>query len=166
MADGHHMQTGQLFDDKTATFSPSRKYRYTLWRRWNEGPYAMFIGLNPSTADETTDDPTVRRCIRFARDWGYGAMYMMNIFAIRATNPKVMLNDPEPIGPDNDYWLRTVGRVAAIIVAAWGTHGRHMDRGKAVLHLFSDVHCLKLTKDGIPGHPLYLRADSQPFRVA
>ena len=79
--------------NKTATFSECRKYRYTLWRRWDglfASGYAMFIGLNPSTADETNDDPTIRRCIGYARDWGYGGLCMTNLFAFRATLPKNM----------------------------------------------------------------------------
>lgn len=92
---------------KYATLSEDRKYRYTLTRIWDETkPKVMFIGLNPSTADETKDDPTIIRCINFAKSWGYGGLEMTNLFAFRATNPKVMKNEKEPIGKDNDTWLK------------------------------------------------------------
>lgn len=152
--------------DCNATFSPCRRYRYTLWRRWGDGPYANFVGLNPSTADETQDDPTIRRCIRFAREWGYGALCMTNLFAFRATDPKVMLAEPAPIGPQNDDWLRASGIDAGIVIAAWGAHGGHHNRDEAVLGMFANMHHLGLTKDGKPRHPLYLRADSTPTPVS
>lgn len=155
----------ELLVDNTATFSPCRRYRYTLWRRWDDGPYAMFVGLNPSTADETTDDPTIRRCIRFARDWGYSALCMTNLFALRATDPKAMLADPEPIGAENDDRLFQASREAGIIVAAWGAHGSHRRRDRDVLRMLRHVHHLGLTKSGQPRHPLYLRADSTPARL-
>jgi len=149
-------------DINGAMFSPCRTYRYTLWRWWEDVlPYAMFIGLNPSTADETKDDPTVRRCIRFARDWGYGGLLMTNMFAIRATDPKVMLAHPEPIGPKNDHWLKKTAKDAGIVVAAWGIHGKHMSRDEHILKMLPQVHHLGLTKAGIPKHPLYLRADTK-----
>lgn len=148
-----------------AIFSPDRAFRYTLRRVWgdvsNQG-FAAFVGLNPSTADEVKNDPTVRRCIQYAKDWGYGGMFMLNIFAYRATDPKVMKQQPEPIGPDNDYWLQTVSREAAITVAAWGTHGDHLQRGKAVKALLPNLHYLRLTQDGSPGHPLYLPKNLTP----
>ena len=149
----------------TATFSPCRRYRYTLCRRWGDGPYAMFVGLNPSTADETTDDPTIRRCIRFARDWGYDALCMTNLFAFRATDPKMMLSEPEPVGPENDEWLFALSSDAGIVIAAWGAHGGHRHRDTAVLTMLHEVHHLGLTKVGKPRHPLYLRADSTPIRL-
>lgn len=146
-----------------AHFSPCRRYRYSLWREW--GPhttYAMFVGLNPSTADETNDDPTVRRCIRFAQDWGYGALCMTNAFAFRATDPRVMKAESEPIGPENDFVLRQLAEHAGVVVAAWGAHGTHRGREAWLrLHL-PGLHYLRLTKDGHPGHPLYLPADLKP----
>ena len=112
-----------------AKFSACMAYRYTLWRRWGRQKHknqVMFIGLNPSTADETKDDPTVRRCIRFSRDWGYSGLIMMNAYAFRATKPKVMKDSQFPVGPDNDKWLRSLGREVirggGVIIAAWGTH--------------------------------------------
>ncbi len=86
---------------RNAHLSICRRYRYALLRRWGEGKNAMFIGLNPSTADETADDPTIRRCVSFAKAWGFGGLCMANLFAYRATNPADMLMQADPIGPDN-----------------------------------------------------------------
>ncbi len=151
-------------------FSPCRRYRYTLWRDWNplltENIYAMFIGLNPSTADETNDDPTIRRCISFSKAWGCDSFCMTNIFAFRATDPKVMIAEPNPIGDENDDWLVRCARKASIIVAAWGVHGEHMGRGKVVARMIPGLKCLGVTKDGYPRHPLYVRGDVVPEKYA
>lgn len=150
---------------KTATFSPCRLYRYQLWRRWQahvfRGRYAMFVGLNPSTADETNDDPTIRRCIQFAKDWGYDGLCMTNIFAFRATDPKVMKAQPDPIGPDNDAHLMGIAEHAGVVVAAWGIHGAHMGRHSQAWRLLNnaggvEAMCLGTTAEGFPKHPLYL----------
>lgn len=153
-----------LFGGNSARFSPCRRYRYELWRRWDESkPYAMFVGLNPSTADEVDDDPTIRRCIRFARDWGFGALCMTNLFALRATDPKVMLAHSEPEGPENDQTLLRAAYAAGIVIAAWGAHGGHRERDQwAQWAMLNKLHHLGLTKDGKPRHPLYLRADTRP----
>lgn len=143
--------------DRQTIFSPCRNYRYTLWREWARGDgYAVFIGLNPSTADETNDDPTIRRCVAFAKAWGYAGLCMTNLFAFRATQPKDMLRVTDPIGPDNDDHLQAVSIGAGVIVAAWGTNGTHMERDVAVRRMLPDLHYLALTKAGHPGHPLYL----------
>ncbi len=151
---------------RTAGFSQCRKYRYELWRIWGKSSFAshaMFLGLNPSTADETNDDPTVRRCIQYAKDWGYGGMCMTNIFAFRATDPKVMKAYPKPVGPINDLALRHVATSAHVIIAAWGNHGDHLGRGATVRRLLEgELHVLGLTKSGNPRHPLYLRKDLIP----
>jgi len=158
------VKTSDLYHMSSAEFSPCRRWRYTLWRWWDTGKdFTMVIGLNPSTADEMNDDPTVRRCIRFAHDWGYGGLCMTNIFAIRATNPKVMLAHPEPVGPENDSYLQDVSQKAGIIIAAWGVHGKHLGRGDAVAQMIPNLRCLGITKEGRPRHPLYLRADSKPI---
>lgn len=148
--------------ESTATFSPCRTWRYSLLRRWAKGDYAMFIGLNPSTADETQDDPTVRRCIRYSQSWGYSALYMTNIFAFRSTDPHVMKRFDDPIGPENDTALIRLSADAGIVIAAWGTHGAHMQRGDDVRQFLHRMHVLKLTKGGHPCHPLYLKADLKP----
>lgn len=148
----------------TCVFSPDRAYRYTLNRVWNQDlTTCMFIGLNPSTADENQNDPTVTRCINYAREWGYGSLVMTNIFGFRATDPKDMKADDDPVGPDNDYWLRKTAERSGIVIAAWGTHGAYLDRGNEVVALIPDLHCLKVTKDGFPSHPLYLKKNLNPI---
>lgn len=140
-----------------AHFSDCRQYRYTLWRNWDPlRSYVAFIGLNPSTADETENDPTIRRCITYAQDWGYGSMFMLNLFAWRATDPKAMKRAVDPIGEANDYWLHQAWQRCTLTVAAWGTHGAYRKRAVAVRALLPNLHVLRLTKAGFPSHPLYL----------
>ena len=117
----------------------------------------MFIGLNPSTADETDDDPTVRRCLRFARDWGHGGLVMTNLFARCATAPDEMKRDRSPVGRENDRWIRRLASDAGVIVAAWGNHGAYRGRSRDVRTMLSDfdLYCLDLNKTGEPVHPLY-----------
>lgn len=148
---------------KNAVFSPCRRYRYALWRRWHEDkPLVLFIGLNPSTADEIHDDPTLIRCINFAKHWGYGGVCIANLFAYRATKPKDLYARKNVIGKDNNRWLTQLADDADLIVAAWGNHGRYQNRATDVKTLFSALHYLKLTKTGQPAHPLYLKADLTP----
>ncbi len=152
-----------LFDNTGAEFSPDRVYRYALYRTWDsDKPKVMFIGLNPSTADESIDDPTIRRCKRFAADWGYGGLIMANLFALRATDPKVMMSHIAPIGPENDFWLRLSMQTSGLIVAAWGNHGGYVNRDRAVIAFMPPMMCLGVTKKGKPKHPLRLRADIHP----
>lgn len=128
--------------------------------------FLQVVGLNPSTADETKDDNTVRRCLDYARQWGFGGLCMTNLFGFRSTDPAIMIAEPEPVGPDNDRWLVQVAEQASMILCAWGTDGRHLGRSKAVLQLLREfpLHCLTITQDGEPGHPLYLRKDLKPLR--
>jgi len=147
----------------SAALSPCRRYRYALWRTWDASlPRVMFIGLNPSTADETTDDPTLRRTMDFARRWGYGGVGNGNLFGFRATDPKAMMAAADPVGPDNDAWLRRLADGAGLVVAAWGNHGAFRDRSRAVRDLLPALHCLKLNASGEPAHPLYQRKDTLP----
>lgn len=146
-----------------ATFSHDRLYRYSLQRRWGDGPPAVFIGLNPSTADEQNDDPTIRRCVRFARDWGCGALVMLNLYAWRATDPKGLLRTADPVGPGNDAAIRAIAGDAQLVVAAWGAWpGPDPDRPAAVSALVGELQALGVTKDGQPRHPLYMRTDCTP----
>jgi hypothetical protein len=157
--------------DRSAHFSPCRLYRYALWRAWGaqagavDRGYVLFIGLNPSTADENNDDPTIRRCIAFAKAWGYSGVCMVNLFAFRSTDPAAMLAANDPVGPENDVWLERLARRAGLVVAAWGVHGTHMERDSRVKQLIPEMRYLRLTKDGHPGHPLYLpkTLTPQPF---
>ncbi len=152
--------------EKGAIFSPCRTWRYVLWRVWDDTlPKVAFIGLNPSTADETQDDPTIRRCIGYARAWGYGGIRMLNLFAFRATDPKDLKAAPEPIGPENNWRLILWCESAQLRVAAWGAHGAYKSRGAEVRSMLwkLNLHHLGLTKDGNPKHPLYLRADLKPI---
>lgn len=149
----------------SAVFSDCNRYRYVLRRIWNEsGPCVLIIGLNPSTADAVKDDPTIRRCIRFARDWGYGSLLVGNLFGYRTTWPKDLKRVADPIGRGNDRWLKRLSDQADLVVAAWGIHGKFLDRGAKVLANLANVHCLGETADGFPRHPLYLRASSIPRR--
>lgn len=146
-----------------AYFSEDRTYRYALSRVWEPRlPMMMFIGLNPSTADENTLDPTLRRIIRYAKREECGGFWMANLFAFRATNPKDMLAADEPVGPDNDQWITDIACWCSLIVVGWGAHGGHRNRATEVRKLLSghELYCLKKTKAGEPGHPLYLRADA------
>ncbi len=117
------------------------------------------IGLNPSTADAVANDPTIRRCIGFARDNGFGSLIVTNLFAYRATAPKDLFQAKDPIGPDNDHWLSTSAQHADQVLFAWGNHGKDGDRDHEVLALISEGYCLGLTKLGAPRHPLYVRKE-------
>lgn len=154
--------------DRGATFSDCREYRYKLWRIWDkEQPYAMFLMLNPSTADEYQNDPTVERCQRYAQAWGYGGLYVCNIFAYRATDPAIMKAAADPVGLLNNRAIVEVAGAAGIVVCAWGNHGAFQNRSQKVVSMLNDIgvtpHCLKITGAGEPGHPLYLKKSLQPF---
>ena len=157
------------FDEPPAAeFSPCRTWRYVLRRRWAAGPTIGFVLLNPSTADETQDDPTIRRCIGFARSWGFAGIVLGNIFAFRATDPKVMREAKDPVGPDNDDALRRIC-VEARVICGWGNHGAFQGRGRCVLELMDDwgarAEALAMTGAGQPNHPLYLSASRAPFPI-
>jgi len=136
-------------------------YRYSLTRRWDESDLLCWIMLNPSTADADNDDPTIRRCMSFARAWGYGGILVVNLFAFRATDPKELVKATDPIGPCNNSILETAAK-SHVTVAAWGCGGALKDRGGKVRGLLGDCEllCLGLTKDRYPKHPLYVPADT------
>ncbi|MBL7251277.1 DUF1643 domain-containing protein [Alloalcanivorax sp. C16-2] len=149
---------------RSANFSRCRRYRYALWRRWRDGDdYLLLVGLNPSTADHRKDDPTIRRCIGFARDWGYSGLCVANLFAYRATYPRDLFAADDPIGPRNDWWLRRLAADAALVVAGWGNHGTQGDRAARVRAWLPALHCLRLNGSGEPAHPLYLPKTLTPF---
>lgn len=148
-----------------AVYSDCEAYRYLLTRVWDESlPRALFVMLNPSTATEVQNDPTVERCERRARTLGFGAFRVTNIFAFRATDPRLMRAQADPVGPENDaaivQSLDWAGGAQDRIVCAWGAHGAHLGRGAAVERLLRDsgraLHNLGVTKAGVPRHPLYL----------
>lgn len=161
-----------------AIFSPCRTWRYKLWRSWDESlPTVAFIGLNPSTADETANDPTIRRCIGFAKSWGYGTFVMLNLFGYRATDPRELYTTGSPelgltkdffVGPDNDSHILTESAFASRVVAAWGNHGALYGRAKWAIDNISKLHHLGLTHVGQPKHPLYLSKSlvPQPFELS
>jgi hypothetical protein len=140
-------------------FDASRRYRYRLWRRWAEGGAVIaFVMLNPSTADARRDDPTIRRCTGFARGWGFAAMTVVNLFALRATDPVRLRRARDPVGPDNDGYILAAASESDALVVAWGNAGAMCGRDRAVLALLADrpAECLGLTGAGRPRHPLYL----------
>jgi len=121
--------------------------------------------LNPSTADERILDPTVRRCVGYAMAWGFGSIEIVNLFALRSTDPSELYHADDPVGPDNDLAVLWCASCCSIAVAAWGTHGQHLDRGREVVELLKGKAALKylrLTKSGEPNHPLYLPKDLKP----
>ncbi|MBW4698117.1 MAG: DUF1643 domain-containing protein [Aphanocapsa lilacina HA4352-LM1] len=142
-----------------ALFDASGRYRYALWRRWDAagGPLVVFILLNPSAADAARDDPTIRRCLGFARRWGFGALAVVNLFAWRTACPRALAQAADPVGSENDRVLLRVCSGAGRVVVGWGNHGGLYGRDQAVLALLGgEVHCLGLTRQGRPCHPLYL----------
>ena len=148
-------------------FSPDRKHRYTLLHRINPlfgKKLILWIGLNPSTADEQKLDPTLTRIRSFSEREGFDGFLMTNIFGFRATDPKEMIRTPDPIGPENDQALLAAAERCDKVVAAWGAHGVHQDRAIAVAKLLAShkLWCLGTTKAGFPRHPLYVKGD-QPL---
>lgn len=140
-----------------AIFSANRKHRFALWRVWdNDKPKIMFIGLNPSTASENLNDPTIRRVKAFAKSWGYGGFYMMNLFPIVSSDPKILRSGDRRLIGNNDKWLTTIGGMCRDILFAWGNFKEAEQRAKEVCKLFPDAICLGVNKNGSPKHPLYV----------
>jgi len=164
--------TLDLFMTGGASFSDCRFYRYRLWRQWSTKPRWLAIcGLNPSTADEQQNDPTIRRCIDFAKQWDFSGLIMVNAFGYRSTDPVGLLAVDDPLGADNDRHLIEVARVASRFIFAWGRHvllreilPPRADRVFALVreHAICEIGTLGLNGDGSPKHPLYL-AKSTPF---
>jgi hypothetical protein len=148
--------------NKNATFSDCRKYRYVISRTWDgKKKTILFIGLNPSTADEKIDDPTIRRCINYAQNWGYGSLLMVNLFAYRATMPTELKKVKNPIGNDNDLHIKELIKKVDLTVAAWGNEGSLLNRDKEIKKIIPNLMCLKINKSGQPAHPLYQKKDLQ-----
>lgn len=150
-------------ENNGAQFSEDGKYRFSLWRIWDDTkPLVMFIGLNPSTANQTEDDPTIRRVKRFAKDWGYGGVFMMNCFAFVSTDPKLLehgLYDQR-----NNSYLEATAFKCKEVIFAWGNFDivRTSGRFKELVQMFPDAKVLQKNKNGSPKHPLYIKADTIP----
>ncbi|RYZ16550.1 MAG: DUF1643 domain-containing protein, partial [Myxococcaceae bacterium] len=147
--------------DGGATISACGRYRYRLSRRWGMGRNAVFVMLNPSTADAMEDDPTLRRCMDFAQRWGDSGVMLVNLFAYRATDPDDLPKERElAVGPENDKHILDVVSRANRVICAWGVHGTRFGRDQAVLSLLHGAGvepvCFGKTKHGHPRHPLYL----------
>jgi hypothetical protein len=154
----------EKFSGKGAIISPCGQYRYALWRIWASGiKPLMIVGLNPSTADAYKDDPTIRRCIAYASDWGMGGLLMGNLFAFRSRFPCSLSTISDPVGPDNDGWLIRMRDASAMVLGAWGRNGNFkIERTAHVLEMFPDLYHLGLTANGHPRHPLYLPKTLRP----
>lgn len=150
---------GLIFTEAAATFSPCRTWRYRLERTWNpDGPRMLWVMLNPSTADAFQLDPTVRRCMTFAKRDGYGSIEVVNLFALRSPDPKALYVHADPVGPDNEDQIRDACAAADLVVAAWGTHAARLAETVAnmppvVEDAAPELWCLGRTKDGSPIHP-------------
>ena len=142
-----------------AVVSSCGQYRYSLERHWTAAEPAVFVMLNPSTADGTHDDPTIRRCIGFARSWGFGGLRVLNLFAYRSTNPRNLVLVEDPVGPANDAYLREAARGGELI-CAWGAYPAP-ERVEFLRSLGARLSAISLTKAGSPAHPLYLHAASK-----
>lgn len=141
-------------------------YRYLLWREWNSSKTVSFIMLNPSRADATLNDPTITRCINFAKSWGYGRLEVVNLFAYRTPKPSLLKQAAEPIGRDNDRFILESVEKCDRIILAWGNHGLWRKQDLYILQLlknYTHLYSLGITKQGCPRHPLYLRRTTEPL---
>lgn len=163
------MSQGDLFAQQaaSATFSPCRRWRYTLRRQWADGPELVFVMLNPSTADEFILDPTVTRCRDYAKREGAGGLLVLNIMSWRSTKPNGLLDVDDPVGPENhDALLRELPG-AWMVIAAWGTHkATRLPGAQRSIEIVKSaaagrLYCLKVSKKDQPYHPLYQRADQE-----
>lgn len=147
-----------------AVFSKDKRYRYQLKRIWNTClPQILFVGLNPSIADSEQDDPTTKRLIGFAKRWGYGGFTLCNLYAYCTPSPKKLFAVPNPIGNENDQWIKKSIKGNDRMVLIYGNHGQKHHRDKAVLNLIKAPYCIELSKLKMPKHPLYLSYTSAPI---
>ena len=146
------------------------RYRYVLWRTVAEaGGSVLFVMLNPSTADDQSNDPTIRRCMGFARSWGFSRLIVCNLFALRTSDPDRLLQARSPIGIHNDRHIQAAASLADRVVVAWGARGNHLGRADSVLALlraYSEPHALRTTMTGQPAHPLYLPKNLVPVPLS
>jgi hypothetical protein len=154
-----------------AAFSTDGVYRYMLTRRWAPGPTVCWVMLNPSTASAFNDDATIRRCRSFSLKAGYGALAVVNLYALRSTNPAKLWTHKDPVGPLGDQFIREQASSRTSVIAAWGTHGARNQRGQHVADTLADagiaLYCLGVTGNGQPKHPLYVPGDTTlvPYAV-
>ncbi len=141
--------------EREAHFSPDRRYRYRLERRWGAGPRLLMVMLNPSRADAQRDDPTTTFCVRRAREKRFGSYEAVNLFALVDPSPAGLRTAADPVGPENDAWIRRAVQRADRIVVAWGRHGRFLNREREVLALLGEraLHCFGRNADGTPRFP-------------
>ena len=154
--------------ERSASFSRDRRYRYDLGRRWGEGATLTWVMLNPSLADERRDDPTIRRCTSFSQAWGFGALRVVNLFALRTPDPRALLGAGDALGPGGARSLRGALRDADAVVAAWGNvHPRLSGRAEEVCRLLpAEAMCLGVTGRGEPRHPLYVAGGTTPSTLS
>jgi hypothetical protein len=146
-----------------ATFDSSETHRFVLWRSWAEqerGKMVMFIGLNPSTANQTKDDPTIRRVMGMAKSWGYNGIYMLNLFSFVSAYPE-KIPHLELMHGKNMHYLRQSASLSDKIVFAWGNFKKAQIAGRHVTEMFPDAYALHINKNGSPKHPLYVKKDVQ-----
>lgn len=155
------MNTGAIFSD-------CRKYRYRLWREWDASlPTVAFFMLNPSTADDVKNDPTIARCVKRAILLGYGRLEVINLFAFRSTNPARLRTADDPIGPDNVGHIKDVFAASSVVICGWGKHGGLRNMSEFMVKFMKTfypgkAYFLRLNLDGSPAHPLYIPYDVRP----
>lgn len=164
-----YLPTMQPTTDSHAVISECGRYRYSLVRQWahvtNADRLLCWILLNPSTADASTDDPTLRRCRNFARAWGYPGIEIVNLFALRSTDPRALLDAEDPVGPDNDQHIAAAAKRASggLVLAGWGAWPLAKERVQAVVSMIGfSPHCIGTTAGGAPRHPLYAPKTAEP----
>jgi hypothetical protein len=162
-------------DDAGAQFSDDEIYRYTLTRQWKDGKCVCFLMFNPSTATATILDPTIRKCVGFARRWNYGRLVVLNLYAVRSTDPRAVARmGSSAVGPMNDYWIVEALKESRELICAWGCAQYAPYIGKRITHVmalikeyreYTPINCLGYRKDGHPRHPLMLPYDTarEPF---
>lgn len=154
-----------LLTKSDAVISPCGVYRYRLSREWAEGPSCLFVMLNPSTADASEDDPTIRRCVGFAKREGCGRVEVVNLYALRATDPTTLARHPFPHGPEEPrHTAEAIREATGPVICAWGADPSAREAVSGMLALIKAAGhapmCLGVTKAGAPRHPLYLKADA------
>lgn len=160
-----------IYVEQSAAFDDDRVYRYLLRRSWGPGRHVLWIMLNPSTADESKLDPTLRRVLDFSQQWGFDGFEVCNLYALRSTDPKGLWLVADPVGPNNDAAIQAAAKRAGAVIVGWGSNAKP-DRARAVAQLLANIgvqpHALKVGKDGAPSHPLYLPKTSpmKPWHAA